>query len=100
VATLRRTPQYRRASADLNSRARIIQRVIEERIAANPEHRELRVETSLGGAVVVMEANAEVIVYFHRLDEHTVSLDLVVDLRDPPDRFITPHGTWAEDLLE
>lgn len=100
MATLKRTPEYRRASADLSFRARIIQRVIEQRIESDPDNHELRVHTRLAGAMVVVEANGDVLVYFHRLDADAVSLDLIVDLRDPPDWFISPHGKWAERLLD
>lgn len=98
--SLRRTPEYRRAMKDLRFSARLLLPAIEERIADDPDHRRHRFDLMFDGHPAVMERdpNADLLIYFHRVDSSTVSLDLVVDLRDPPDWFIQPEGTWADDL--
>lgn len=53
---------------------------------------------TLGGYPVVLEANGTLLVYFHRIDDHTVSMDLVVDMNNLPDWYEASTGTWFEKL--
>jgi hypothetical protein len=52
----------------------------------------------MGNRMVILQETARLLTYFHRVDGDEVSLDLVVDLRDPPDWFVQPTGTWFEHL--
>ena len=93
---LKRRSEYLRSIADLSLSARMRLRAAELGIADDPDHRESRIDTVLGGRSVVLEGNGSLLVYFHRLDAGAVSLDLVVDLEDPPDWYVQPTGTWFE----
>lgn len=84
---LRRTNEYRLAAADLSLSARIALRFIERRIAADPDNLTDRYTVVIGAEAVTVEHNGDLLVAFHRQDRRTVSLDLVVDLKHPPDWF-------------
>ncbi len=95
---LQRRRAYLRSREDLSLSARLRLQAAELGIADNPDHRENRIDTVLGGRSVVLEVNGALAIYFHRLDAWTVSMDLVVDLEDPPDWYSRPTGTWFESL--
>ena len=94
-----RRREYLRSRKDLSLNARLRLQAAELGIADNPDHRENRIDTIMRGRSVVLEVNGPLAIYFHRLDVGAVSMDLVVDLEDPPDWFTEPTGTWFE-LIE
>jgi anaerobic selenocysteine-containing dehydrogenase len=101
---LRFSPEYLRAREDPRMSARLLLRFgLEPRIAADPDSRgDNRFEVILGGHLAVAEKvdEADLLIFFHRVNERVVQLDLIVDLLDPPDWFLNPTGTWAEQLVE
>lgn len=105
---LRRTPEYKRARADLRFSARLLLPVLERRIADNPatpppRGREdwFRFEVLLAGRVVTVERDpSELVIFFRVVAPDEVWLDLVVDLRDPPGWFLQPVGEWSEGLVQ
>jgi hypothetical protein len=96
---LKRRREYLRSREDLSLSARLRLQAAELGIVDDPDHRENRIDTVLGGRSVVVEGNGSLVIYFHRLDAGVVSMDLVVDLEDPPDWYSQPTGTWFE-LME
>lgn len=89
--SLRPTADYTAAKADLNLSARLALRIVEQGIKADPDHRIGRIDYTspmLRGATVVAEQNGDLIVIFHRISAMIVSLDLVIDLKNPPDWYL------------
>lgn len=87
--TLRPTSDYAAAKADLSLSARLALRFIEQGIKSDPDHRRSnRTEYTLhmfGGETVVVEENGDLLVVFHGVGPGVVSLDLVIDRKNPPD---------------
>jgi hypothetical protein len=106
--TLRRTPAYRRARADLRFSARLLLPQLEARIADNPSALPpnaaadwFRFEVMLGGRLTTVEHDPSgLLIFFRVVLSEVVMLDLIVDLLDPPDWFLQPIGTWAEGLVD
>ena len=95
---LKRRSEYKRATADLGRLSKLHLRLAEIGIADNPDHMNGRASVVLGGRPVTLEYNGDLRIWFHRLDADTVSLDLVVDVRDLPDWFVQPTGSWFEQM--
>jgi hypothetical protein len=66
-------------------------------VAAAPN----RFQVILGNRLVTCERDetSDLLLFFHRVRPGLTDLDLVVDLRDPPDWFLQPVGEWSEDLV-
>lgn len=98
TAKLHRRPEYRFSKQELGHLARLALRFVELGIAANPHHRNNRIDVRLAGRAVVLDGNGGLATYFHLIDGDEVSLDLVVDPHHLPDWFTMPTGTWFEDM--
>lgn len=88
---LRPSPEYSAAKANLSLSAKIALRFIEQGIRADPDHRRNRIEYTVpmfGSPTVVVEENGDILVCFHRVDDTEVSLDLLIDRRDPPNWYL------------
>ncbi len=86
---LRPTPEYSAARRGLSLSARLALRFVEQAIAANPEepgrsHFAYSVPVFPDIAVTVVE-NGDLIVAFHRVSPTLLSLDLLIDRKNPPD---------------
>jgi hypothetical protein len=90
--TLRPTTDYSAAKANLSPSAKLALRFIEERIRANPDgparnRRQYSVPMH-GNPTVTVEENGDLLICYHRIDAKVVSLDLAIDLHDPPDWYL------------
>lgn len=88
------TREYKASKVDLSASARLALRFVEGEIRRDPDHRINRqlIEWQGIGAVVVDTSARGLLVAFHRIgDSERISLDEVVDLRDPPPWYADPQ---------
>jgi hypothetical protein len=94
----RARPTYKRSLDDLSGLAKLHLRLAESRIEQTLTELEGRTRVMLGGRNVILEENGSLRIWFEYLTDGTIPLYLVVDMDDPPDWFLSPWGTWLDDI--
>lgn len=94
---LKRRPEYRfAADEELSETAKGRLRAAERQLEKHGEQVGPTVEVGFGRRRVTLWQYRGLAIWFHALGDESLSMDLVVDLRDPRDWFTKPTGDWYE----
>jgi hypothetical protein len=93
---LRRRKEFQFARAELDWTAELRLRAAERVLENGADTVRPQLAIPFGRRTVILWQYRGLAIYFHWLDEVSISLDLVIDIGNPPDWFVRPSGTWFE----
>jgi hypothetical protein len=94
---LKRRKEYRfAAEQELGRTAQARLRAAERQLEEHGEAVQPQVEVRFGRRHVTLWHYRGLAIYFHAATDESLSMDLVVDLRNPPAWYTQPTGDWYE----